>query len=357
MFFPGIRSTKKIGAAPGTLVHVGERRAEKVRISLIRYTENTMDEYPDISPGECCIFPEKAEPGIIWIHVRGLHESGIIHKIGECFRIHPLVLEDVLNTVQRPKSEEYEECFFTVLKSIRIRGEDIREIIMEQVSILIGKDFVISFQESEDEIFGQVYKRLRSRMGRIRRAGSDYLAYAIMDTVTDHYFSVIEMLEEEMESIEENLIHEPDTHILEGIYHLKRQIIRIRKSVLPLREMALGLERSESEFIRDTTRIYLRDLYDHVIQIADSFEHFREMSGNLLDLYHSSVSNRMNEVMKVLTIISTIFIPLGFIAGVYGMNFKYMPELEFRWGYFMVWGLIVTVFGSMILFFRKKRWI
>ncbi|WP_207692401.1 magnesium/cobalt transporter CorA [Desulfonema limicola] len=345
-------SPDKTGMSPGTLIHTGERKAENVHVSSILYNE-TLFEEKEIIAEQCLL---KQDNSILWIHIKGLHNPDIINSIGQSFSIHNLVLEDILNTAQRPKIEEYDECLFVVLKSFRT-DKDSDKILTEQISIIMGENFVISFQESSDEIFNQVRKRLENKTGRIRKMKSDYLAYALMDTVIDHYFSVIESLENQVETIEDTLIKDPSVQALENIYYLKQEVLFMRKAVKPVRDMIYKLERMESGFINDTTRIFIRDLYDHSIQTTDSLETLREITSSLLDLYHTSVSSRMNEVMKVLTIISTIFIPLSFIAGVYGMNFKYMPELEFKWGYLIVWILIVSTSLSMLTFFRKRKWI
>ncbi|GBC62551.1 magnesium and cobalt transport protein CorA [Desulfonema ishimotonii] len=347
------KHSEKAGLPPGALIHVGERKTGPVTVKIMTYDETRFEEREAGKADLPLPLPEQA--GITWIHVIGLHDLGIIEKIGACYPVHPLILEDILNTAQRPKAEVYEDCLFVVLKRFH-NPKDGEDISVEQVSLVVGEDFVISFQESGTDIFSPVRKRIVNRMGRIRKRGCDYLAYALIDTVIDYHFSVMEALEENIEAIEENLA-DPSMTVLQDICALKRNVLLLRKSVLPLRDLTYRLEKDDSEFIKDTTRIYLRDLYDHAVQIADTVETFREMASGLLDLYHSGVSNRMNEVMKVLTVISTTFIPLSFIAGVYGMNFKYMPELEFKWGYALVWGVILGVGGTMLIFFKRKKWL
>lgn len=342
----------KIGLPPGILIHVGERMTEHVKINIINYDKDRFNITENAEPEDCHVCHEGES--ITWIHVNGLHDTKMLESIGSRYRLHPLIMEDILNTDQRPKTEEYEDCIFTVLKSFR-NGDD--GIWCEQISIVMAANFVISFQESDEDIFAPVIKRIQNKVGRIRKAGSDYLAYALIDTIIDHYFAVTEAIEDEIELIEETLMTDLSMKIPESIQELKRKIIFIRKAVLPIRELTYRLERSESEFINDSTRLYLRDLYDHVIRITEHIDGFQEMAKSLMDLYHSSVSSRMNEIMKVLTIISTVFIPLSFIAGVYGMNFKYMPELEFKWGYPVIWILIISVVTVMLVFFRKKKWI
>jgi magnesium transporter len=345
---------KKMGLPPGTLVHVGEKKAEKVRISIIDYDEAHVEEKEAKTVEEC--FPFKDKPSVTWINVDGLHEVNLIEQLGAHFGLHPLLLEDILHTEQRPKLEDHEAYLFVVLKMFYYNGEA-REIEAEQVSLILGQDFVISFQEREGDVFKYVRERIRNSKGRIRKVGADYLAYALIDAIVDNYFIILEKLGETIESLEEELVTNPMPETLQTIHHLKREMIFLRKSVWPLREVISALERGESELIQESTDVYLRDLYDHAIQVIDSVETFRDMVSGMLDIYLSSVSNKMNEVMKVLTIIATIFIPLTFIAGIYGMNFQYMPELGWRWGYPAVWFVIGMILIVMVLYFRRKGWL
>ena len=345
---------KKIGLPPGTLVHVGEKKAEKVRIRIIDYDEAQFEEKEAKTVEEC--FPFKDTPTVTWINIDGLHDIEIIEKIGKHFGLHPLLLEDILNTEQRPKMEDHEDYLFIVLKMLYY-DEEKHDITAEQVSIILGSNFVISFQEREGDVFKFIRERIRNGKGRIRKVGSDYLAYALVDAIVDNYFIILEKLGEKIEEMEEELVTNPTPETLQTIHHLKRGMIFLRKSVWPLREVISALERGEPTLIHESTGIYLRDLYDHTIQVIDSIETFRDMVSGMLDIYLSSVSNKMNEVMKVLTIIATIFIPLTFIAGIYGMNFQYMPELGWRWGYPAVWFVIGTILIVMVVYFRRKRWL
>lgn len=348
------RRSKKSGLPPGTLVHIGEKKAEQVKISIIGYDETQFQEKEAKTVEEC--FPFKDKPTVTWINIDGLHDVEVIEKIGKHFGFHPLLLEDILNTEQRPKMEDFEDHLFVVLKMLYYDQEE-REIEAEQVSLILGSNFVISFQEREGDVFKVIRDRIRNGKGRIRKAGADYLAYALVDAIVDHYFIILEKLGEKIESIEEELVTNPTPETLQTIHHLKREMIFLRKSVWPLREVINVLERGESALIQESTGIYLRDLYDHTIQVIDSIETFRDMVAGMLDIYLSSISNKMNEVMKVLTIIATIFVPLTFIAGIYGMNFEYMPELRWRWGYPVVWIFIVAVVITMVFYFRRKKWI
>ncbi len=341
----------KTGLSPGALIHVGERVTDRVTITVIDYNESKFEMHADVAFDETV--GSRDGDGVTWIQVRGLHQPEILGAVGTHFGLHPLVMEDILNTGQRPKTEAWENCLFTVMKSFRNNEQ---AVWGEQISIVFGRNFVISFQESGEELFTPVVRRLKNRLGRIRQMGSDYLAYALMDTIVDHYFEVTDLMADNIEQVEADLLESPDTAALSAVYQLKREILYLRKNILPAREIALRLEKGDSPILREGTRFYLRDLYDHLIQIIEALESFREAATSLLELYHTSVSNRMNEVMKVLTIISTLFIPLSFLAGVYGMNFKYMPELEFKWSYGIFWGIIAVVAGGMVLFFRRKRW-
>jgi magnesium transporter len=345
---------RKVGLPPGTLVHVGERKAEKTRITRIDFDEKSIEE-KEIDRIEAC-FPFKDKPMVTWMNIDGLHEVEIIKKIGARFDIHPLVLEDIAHTGQRAKTEDFDSYLFIVLRMLYYGGKG-DEIVGEQVSLILGPNYVISFQEREGDLFNPIRERLRNGKGRIRKAGSDYLAYTLFDAIVDHYFVILERIGEEIESIEEELVTNPIPETLQMIHRMKGHLIFLRKSVWPLRELINVLERRESPLITKPTRIYLRDVYDHTIQVIDTIETFRDMVSGMLDIYLSSVSNRMNEVMKVLTIIATVFIPLTFIAGIYGMNFKYMPELEWHIGYPLALAVMLAIVVLLMIFFRRKKWL
>ncbi len=291
-----------------------------------------------------------------WINLDGIHQLDIIEKLGKHFKIHPLVLEDVVNTGQRPKMEDFGDYLFIVLKMLHY-DEEKNETRTEQVSLILSSKFVLSFQENEGDVFDPIRERIRSDRGRIRKMGADYLAYSLIDAIVDNYFMVLEKIGEKIEDIEDDLVKNPTPEVLHMIHSLKRELIFLRKSVWPLREVISRLERWESPLIDKSIDIYLRDVYDHTIQVIDALETFRDMLSGMLDIYLSSVSNRMNEVMKVLTIIATIFIPLTLIAGIYGMNFKYMPELESPWGYPMVYMIMLAIGAVMMIYFRRKKWL
>jgi magnesium transporter len=348
------KRSKTIGQPPGTLVHIGEKKAEEMRITIIDYDETHFEEKEAKTVEEC--FPFKDTPTVTWINIDGLHQVEIIEKIGKHFNLHPLILEDILNTGQRPKIEDFIEYLYVVLKMLYYDDKE-AEVKAEQVSLILGSNFVISFQEKEGDVFNPIRDRIRNSKGRIRKMGADYLAYALLDGVVDNYFIILEKLGETIENMEEELVSNPTPETSQGIHRLKGEMIFLRKSVWPLREVINGLERGESSLIKESTGIYLRDVYDHTIQVIDTIETYRDIVSGMVDTYLSSISNRMNEVMKVLTIIATIFIPLTFVAGIYGMNFKYMPELEWGWGYFVILAIMVTVGISMLIYFRRKKWL
>jgi len=348
------RVSKKTGLAPGTPIHIGEKKVDKTRITIIDYDKAQFQQCEAKQIEEC--FPFKDTPTVTWINIDGIHEVEVIESIGGHFDLHPLLLEDIMNTGQRPKIEDFGNYIFVVLKMLYYDTEE-GEMKSEQVSLILGSNFVISFQESIGDVFNPIRDRIRNEKGRIRKMGADYLAYSLMDAIVDSYFVILEQLGEEIEDTEEELVKNPTSETLQAIHILKREMIVLRKSVWPLREVVSMLERAESPLIKKTTAIYLRDVYDHTFQVIDTIETFRDMLSGMLDIYLSSISNRMNAVMKVLTIIATIFIPLTFIVGIYGMNFRFMPELEWHWGYPVVLLGMAVIVGLMLFYFRKKDWL
>jgi magnesium transporter len=348
------RVFKKAGLPPGTLVPTGDKVTEKVHITVMDYDETQFEEKEAGTIEE--VFPFKDKPTVTWINIDGVHRPDIIEKLGERFGIHPLVLEDIVTTRQRPKTEDFGDYIFVVLKMLYLDTEK-GEARAEQVSVILGTGFVISFQEVEGDVFNPIRDRIRKAKGRIRKMGADYLAYSLIDAVTDNYFLILERFGDRIEDLEGDLVKNPAPETLQTIHDLKREMIFLRKSIWPLREAVSGLQRSESELIADSTHIYLRDVYDHTIQVIDTVESLRDTVSGMLDTYLSSISNRMNEVMKVLTMIATIFIPVTFIAGIYGMNFAFMPELGWRGAYFVVLGVMAGISLVMVFYFRRKRWL
>ncbi|ABB31426.2 magnesium transport protein CorA [Geobacter metallireducens GS-15] len=349
------KRSAKAGLPPGTLVHIGERHREAARVSIIAYDEKGV--YEQASDDLAACFPLRNQPEVSWINVEGIHSIELLQKLGECYGIHPLVLEDILNTDQRPKREDYGAYLFIVLKMLSLKNGN-KGVAAEQMSLILGENFVLSFQEGlAGDPFDPVRERLRAGRGKIRSLGADYLVYSLIDAIIDNYFVILESLAERIERLEEELVANPVRETVGRLHILKREVIFLRKSIWPLREVISGLERRESSLVREETAIYLRDVYDHTVQIIDTVETFRDILSGLLDIYLSTLSNRTNEVMKVLTIIATLFMPLTFIAGLYGMNFHYMPELNWRWGYPAVLILMLLVIGGMLVFFRRKKWI
>jgi len=348
------KRSKKAGLPPGTLVHIGEETGEKTKVAIWEYDERNFRE-EKFPVGEER-FRFKDGPTVTWVNIVGMHPIEVFEKLGNCFLLHPLVMEDILNTDQRPKREDYGEDLFIVLKMLSY-NDQMDEISAEQISLILRPHAVLSFQEKSGEVFTPIQERLRAGKGRLRKMGADYLAYTLLDIIVDQYFLILEKLGEKIEFLEEKLVTDPTAPTLRKIQKLKREMIFLRKWVWPLREVIGGLERGESSHIQESTRIYLRDVYDHTIQVMDTIETFRDMLSAMVDIYLSSINNRMNAVMKVLTIIATIFMPLTFIAGVYGMNFKHFPELEWRWGYPMIMVVMALIAVFMLLSFRRKKWL
>ncbi len=348
------RRSHKIGLPPATLVPPVDETLEKTRITYMDYDESNFAEREVPSVDE--VFPFKESPTVTWINIDGLRDVDALQKLGEHFALHPLVLEDIVSVDQRPKIEDFESYIFIIIRMIGY-NKDAREIDSEQVSLILGPNYVISFQERVGDVLNPIRDRIRNAKGRIRRMGPDYLAYALMDTIVDNYFALLESLGDMIETVEEDLVSNPSPDVLKVIHDSKRDLIYLRKSVWPLREVISSLERGESKLIKKPTRIFLRDVYDHTIQVMDAVETLRDMVSGMLDIYLSVVSNKMNEVMKVLTIIATIFIPLTFIAGIYGMNFANMPELGWQWGYLFVLLSMLIIGLLMTWHFRRRQWL
>lgn len=354
------RRSKKAGLPPGALLHVGEKKVQAVTLTLQAYGADYHLE-KEVASIEGALQGERAA-AVRWLNVAGLHDVDVLEQIGQRFGIHPLVLEDILNTGQRPKVDDLGEYVFIVLKRLR-RNEAAARVQAEQVSLIFGSDFVLSFEERPDDLFAPLRERIRNARGRIRQLGPDYLAYALVDTVVDHYFTVLEHLADEIDALEERLLEYPTPTASHQLNRLRRTVLVVRRSIWPLREVVGEVGRSESPLVQAGTGPYWRDVHDHAVEMMDTVETFREMIAGMLDMYLSSLTHRTNEVMKVLTLIATIFIPLTFITGVYGMNFDTtaspwnMPELRWYWGYPAALALMAAVVGAMLLYFRRKRWL
>jgi magnesium transporter len=346
------------GTAPGTLRPLEKPGAGPVRVTVIDYSPDRCEEKQVASIEE--VFPYRDTPTVTWINVEGLHDVELLQKLGRHFGFHPLALEDVLNCGQRPKIEDYGDYHFMVMKSLsrkKKEEEGTAELGIEQISFFLAGNYVITLQEEPGDSFEAVRERIRhGATGQMRRMGPDYLLYALVDALIDEFFPVLESYGERVEELEDEVILRPEPAVLNEIHRIKRELLLLRRTAWPEREVINALQREEAHLIKAETRVFLRDCYDHTIQVIDMIETYRDLASGLLEVYLSSTSNRLNEVMKVLTIISTIFIPLNFIAGVYGMNFHRMPELSWAFGYPMALGLMAVTAGSLVVYFRRKGW-
>lgn len=351
----GKKKSFKIGQAPGSAVFTGTKKLESVKINLISYNAEEFEEFEIGSLKDLSVHLNQKNR-LLWVDIIGLHDEKLLEEIGAMFELHRLTLEDILNVEQRPKMEIFDDYLFTELQMVKCESVD-SQIDSEQISLILKGNVLLSFQEKEGDVFSFVRTRISQGKGSIRKHGADYLLYSLLDSVVDHYFLVLETVSEKIEVIEALAMNDPDTSVLQKIYLERRQILALRRSVYPLREVINNFEKNADQFITKETKPFIRDLYDNTIQVIETMEVFRDMSSGVLDLYMNSLSNRMNNVMKVLTIISTIFIPLSFVAGVYGMNFDNMPELRWHYGYFYVLaGMLVSAI-IMLGYFIKKKWI
>lgn len=355
---PGRRFLKKrsvkSGLPPGSLVHIGTAPDQAAGVRRIEYHADVCREEVCAGLDSCLVEPEGN--GVTWIDVEGVHDVELIRALGGHYSLHPLVLEDIVSTVQRPKVEDYGSYIFIVMRMLRPLPDG--EFESEQLSMVLGRDYLLTFQEGLDgDVFDPVRTRIRTGKGKIRGLGADYLTYSLIDAIVDRYFTVLEGFGERVMDVEEELATAPTRRTLVQINAMKKEIIYLRKAVWPMRELLGYLERGDSELITDASRVYFRDVYDHTIQAMDSVETYRDLLMGMLDLYLSSISNRTNEIMKFLTVIGTIFMPLTFLVGVYGMNFKHMPELEWHYGYGVLWGIMLLLSLGMIIYFRRKRWL
>lgn len=343
------------GAPPGTLVYDREKRTPEVSIRVMDY-----------SPDACHIRkPVKIEDtyalrdsqSVSWIDIEGLHDTDLLAKFGDHFGLHPLVLEDILNTHQRPKLEEYDDYFYIVARMLMAGKTPDEPVHSEQVSFILGKHFMATFQDVPGDVFDPVRHRVEHGRGKSRKSGADYLLYTLLDAIVDNYFVLLQSMADRIETVEQSIVWKPQREDLDKVHKLRRELVYMRRNVWPLRDVVASLDRTDSELIAEETKVYLRDLHDHVVQVIDAIENFRDVLTSLQDLYMSGISNRTNEIIRVLTIISTIFVPLTFLAGVYGMNFHYFPELAWKWGYLCFWIVSVVVVISLIAFLRRRNWL
>jgi len=341
------------GQSPGSLIFIGQKKTDSVQIRVIDYDAGSLKEkeLSDIKDGSHF----KKTDTVTWLNINGLHDTDIIKDVGQVFDLHPLVMEDILNTGQRPKIEEFEHYIFIVLKMIRYDGAS-EMIINEQLSLVLGEKFLLTFQEQPGDVFDPVRERIRRNKSRIRGSGTDYLAYALLDTVVDNYIYTIELMGEKIEDLEEEVLSGQDPSIMEKINGFKRETNYLRKSIRPAREAILHMSRSDSQLFAEKTLPFLKDLQDLINQATEAIDTYRDLLTDQLNIYNSVMANRMNDIMKVLTIFAAIFIPLTFIAGIYGTNFEYLPELHYKYSYFIFWGVLVMLAGVLLVFFKRKGW-
>lgn len=348
------RLSRKSGLPPGTLVHVGEERTQPVTVSAFVYNEQEVAEYPQIEVGEAGSYRKHGQ--VCWINTSGVHDPAVISDLGRQFGIHPLTLEDILNTGQRSKAEMYDTYLYLVFRMLSRVG-DTGDIRSEQVSLILGDTWLLSFQEDPGDVFDTVRNRIRTNTGFVRNNGADYLAYALLDAVVDNYFLVLEAIEEKVDALEQKLVEDGAPGQPLELHELRRELLEVRRAVWPLRDAVTVLERGDSPLVSVQTRLFFRDVHDHAVNVIDTVETLRDVANGLLDLHLSSVSNRTNEIMKTLTIFAAIFIPLTFMAGVYGMNFRNMPELGWQWGYPFALGMMTLVAGGLLVYFRRRGWL
>ena len=348
------KKRKKAGLPPGTIIFTGNQKVEEIQVHYLKYDETRIKE--SVLKSHESIALEPSAPEIVdWYDMRGLHDTVLIEKFGQQFGVHPLILEDIVDTNQRPKYEEYKYGIFFIAKALHFDVEEL-QITIEQVSIYFCQGLCLSWQETDSDLFGAVRDRITLGKGRIRQKGADYLAYALLDVLVDNYFHVMDEIGNAVETLEDELLENPNNSIRERIHHLKKELFKMRKSIVPLREAVNQFAKAENDKIAESSQIFLRDLYDHTIQVQDITDNYRDILNGLQDLYLSEISFKMNQVMQVLTIITTIFVPLSFLAGLYGMNFDNIPELHYSNGYFVLLGIMFLVSVGLLIGFRKKGW-
>lgn len=346
---------RNLNLAPGSVVFTGRQKVEKIYIHYLQYNANKLTNLTLDNHSKITISP--SDDGLIdWYDIRGLHDTFLLEALGKSFAIHPLVLEDIADIHQRAKFEEYEQGNFLTLKSLNFDSSNLK-IHTEHVALYFNNELAISFQETESDLFIHVRTRVQTGRGKVRNKEADFLAYALVDTVVDNYFTILDQVELVIETLEEDLLLNPNKNIKNRIHHLKKELLKVRKSISPLREAISRFAKSDSDFIDEKTTVFVRDLYDHTIQVMDTLEGYRDTLNGLQDLYLSEISFKMNQVMQVLTIITTIFVPLSFLAGLYGMNFDHMPELHWEKGYYMLLSLMVVIVVLSLWYFKRKDWL
>ena len=342
---------KELAQPPGTSIYVGDKKDSELTIELIQYNSTHFSQKIVAANDALNFAPTK---DVDWLNINGLRHTQFITQFCEKIHLHPLQMEEIVNTTQRPKTEELTECIFSIVKMLYYDGED---LISEHLTLILYENALYTFQEVEGDVFNPIRERLKGLKGRIRTKGNDYLFYALLDLVVDHYFVVMEKLGDKIELLEEEIVNHSTKLTAQKIQTLKREILQVRRSIFPLREVISKLEKTESSLVKTETKKYIRDLYDHAIQVIESIENYRDISFGLMDMYTTNISTKMNAIMQTLTIVSTIFIPLTFIAGIYGMNFENIPELKWHYSYFVLWGVLLLIFIGMLAFFRRKKWL
>ncbi len=346
--------SKKVGLPPGSLVHIGEKHSDISKITVVDYSKDHYEEKNVTALEDCRSYLEKNST--TWLRLTGIHDTQLVQSIGSLCNLHQLVLEDILHTNQRPKVEFYKEYVFIVLWLIYY-NEDNDSTKYEQLSLVVGKNFVITFEEREHGLFDTIKERIEHSQWREKDLGSDYLAYALVDVIVDNYFLVLESKSNKIEEIEQSFFDDTSAASARSLYKQKANMIFLKKSIWPLREVVSTLLRNDSTIIKESTLPYLRDLNDHTVQIIEIIESIQDLLTSMLNIYQSAVSNKMNTIMKVLTVITTIFVPLTLITGIYGMNFKYMPELEWKYGYLTVLAIMGSIIFGMLVYFKRKKWL
>lgn len=349
------KKRKNFGLPPGSVIYTGNKKVEQVTVHYFQYDSENLTKKQFHTHGDIILKPSPDEK-VDWYDVRGLHDTQLIEHLGKTFTIHPLVLEDAADVSQRPKFEEYDNGSFLSIRALSLE-KNTQKIHTEQVGLFFRRGLLLSFQETDSDLFETVRTRIETSKGRIRQRGTDYLTYALIDVITDHYFVVLEEVGDIIELLEDKILEDQSENTKSEIHHLKKELLFIRKSISPLREALGRLSKSEADYVEDNTIIFLRNAYDHTIQIMDIVESYRDILNGLQDLYISELSFKMNQVMQLLTLIATIFIPITFLAGIYGMNFEYMPELQWKYSYFVFWAVVLTTFIGLIYYFKKKKWI
>lgn len=349
------KKKRNLGLPPGSIIFTGNKKVEKVQVHYLKYNEHVLEE--SVLDNRSTFVLPRSEPELVqWYDVRGLHDTKLIEQIGKAFKVHPLVMEDIADIYQRPKVDEYPDGIFVTLKALNFRKKE-RRFFVEEVALYLGPGFLISFQEKSDDLFVLLRQRLINSMGRIRKKGADYLLYALIDLIIDQYFATLEEVEDVIEALEQQIIDDQTPEYRAQMYELRQELSTIRKTIIPLRDLTNSLLKIENGLIQEHTEVFLRDLKDQVFQVVDLLESYKDNLLSLQDLYISELSFKMNGVMKLLTIMSTIFIPLTFLSGIYGMNFVYMPELAWKYSYFVLLGTMGLMVVLMIWYFKKQKWL